>query len=218
MATDVQVVFPVDQVPLTQVLQVPGLYPRTLSIVGSDFRAVEQVLLNNVISPSVVVLGPNRLLAQVPPVIAGDTITSVSVLSTTLTLTAKSLMRFQFGTRTQKVNGLLRLVQIFLKVLFTTPGKDIFSPNLGGGALKNLGGSFTGQDGRGIVADFYVAVDQTVKQITSLQARQTQLPRAERLLSATVIGANFNAQETALIASVNLLSQTGQSALANLLL
>jgi len=218
MATDLQIVFPVDQVPLTQVTQVPGLYPRTLSIAGSDFRAVDQVLLNSVISPSVVVLNPNRLLAQVPLSIAGDTISSVSVLSKTLTLTARSLLRFELNTRTQKVNGLLRLIQFFVKVLFTTPGTDIFSPNLGGGALKNLGGSFTGADGKGIVADFYVAVDQTVKQITALQARSPQLPRSERLLSATVIGANFNAQETALIASVNLLSQTGQSALANLML
>lgn len=218
MATDIQIVFPMDQVPLTQVSQVPGLFPRTLDVHGQGFQAVNQVLLNGIRSPSVVILDPFRLLAQVPPEIVGDVITSVSVLSNTLTLTAKSLLRFQLGISSQKVNGFLRLMQVFLKILFTTPGRDIFSPNVGGSGLKNLGKSFSSQEGHGIVADFYISVDTTVKQITAMQARNPRLPREERLLSATVVSANFNKQEGSLIVSVNLLSQTGQSALANLML
>lgn len=218
MATDLQTVFPQDQIPLSQVAQVPGLAPRTLRVVGQDFSAVAEVQLNGVTSPSVVILNRNVLLAQVPKEIVGDTISSVSVLSATLTLTASSLLNFELGPRSQKVNGLLKLVQVFVKILFTTPGRDIFSPNLGGGGLRNLGQSFDSAQGKGIVADFFISVSNTTKQLTALQARSTRLPRAERLLSATVISANFNAQEAALIASMSIMSQTGQSALANLTL
>ena len=218
MATDIQIVFPVDVIPLTQIQFVPGVYPRTLDVIGADFRTVNEVLVNGVTSPSVVVLGPQRLLAQVPTNIINDQITSIQVTSNRLTMTEKSLLNFELGIRSQKVNGLLRLVQFFLKVLFTSQGQDIFSQNLGGNGLKNLGRNFSKQEGAGIVADFYVAVSNTSKQIIDLQSRNPRLPREEKLLSAQVVAANFNMNELALIVSVELLSQTGQPALANLML
>jgi hypothetical protein len=218
MAIDLQCAFPNEMVRLSQVSQVPGLFPRTLDIIGEDFRSVNEVLVNGILSPSFVIVGPQRLLAQVPSQVTNNIVSSVSVLSNVLTLTAKSLIKFQFGTRTQKVSGLLRLCQFFLKVLFTTPGRDIFSPNLGGAGLKNIGRSFAKEEGSGVVADLYVAVTSTVNQITALQSRNPRLPREEKLLSATVISAQFNPQELALIAAIELLSQTGQFALANVML
>jgi hypothetical protein len=218
MSTDLQCVFPQEMVRLSQVSLVPGLVPRTLDIIGTDFRSVNQVLINGIQSPSFVILGTQRLLAQVPFQVTNNLVTSVSVLSNVLTLTSKTLITFQLGTRTQKINGLLRLCQLFLKILFTTPGRDIFSPNLGGAGLKNIGRSFSKSEGSGVVSDLYIAVTTTVNQITALQSRNPKLPREEKLLSATVTSAQFNVQEAALIASVELLSQTGQYALANLML
>jgi hypothetical protein len=218
VAIDLQCVFPQEMVRIAQVSEVPGLFPRTLNIIGQDFRSVNEVLINGLLSPNFVILGPQRLLAQVPSQIQNNIVSSVSVLSNVLTLTAKSLIKFQLGTRTQKVSGLLRLCQVFLKILFTTPGRDIFSPNLGGAGLKNIGRSFSKAEGSGVVSDLYVAVSTTVNQITALQARNTRLPREEKLLSATVTSAQFNTQELALIATIELLSQTGQFALANLML
>lgn len=218
MATDLQVVFPQEMVRLSNVSQVPGLLPRTLDIIGTDFSSVNEVLINGILSPSFVILGPQRLLAQVPPQVTNNIVTTVSVLSNVLTLTAKTLITFQLGTRTQKVNGLLRLCQLFLKILFTTPGRDVFSPNLGGAGLKNIGRSFAKGEGSGVISDLYIAVSTTVNQITALQSRSPRLPREEKLMSATVTSAQFNIQEAALIASVELLSQTGQYALANLML
>lgn len=218
MSIDLQFVKPQDLIRLSSVRYVPGLFPNTLDIVGDDFRTVDEVKINDVMSPSIVILSPTRLLAQVPTSLATSQLTSVTVLSSQLTLTEKSLLSFQFGPRSKKVNGLLRLCQFFVKLLFTTPGRDIFSPNLGGGGLKNIGRSFSRQEGSGIVADFVVAVDTTARQMIALQARNPRLPREEKLLSAKVVSASFNAQESALITSVELLSQTGKPALANLMM
>lgn len=218
MAIDFQVTFPSDVVPLNSVRIVPGLAPRTLDVSGEDFRAVDEVQINGVTSPSFVVMSQYRLLAQVPSSIAKDTITSVSVISNQVTLTSRSLVRFKLGLRTTKVNGVLRLVQTFLKVLFTTPGRDIFSPRIGGNGLGPLGSTYSIHNGSGAVADFVIAVNTAAKQIIALQSRNPSIPREERLLSATVQNASFNQNELALVVGVELLSQTGQRALASLML
>jgi len=218
MAIDFQVTFPSDVVALNSVRVVPGLAPRTLDVIGQDFRSVDEVQINGVRSPSFVVLNQYRLLAQVPQSLLQDTITSVSVISNQVTLTSRSLVRFKLGVRTTKVNGILRLMQTFLKVLFTTPGRDIFSPRIGGNGFGPLGSNYSINNGSGAVADFVIAVNTTAKQLIALQSRNPSIPREERLLSATVQNASFNQNELALIVGVELLSQTGQRALASLML
>lgn len=218
MAIDFQVVFPADIIPLNSVRIVPGLAPRTIDVLGEDFRAIDEVRINDVRSPSFVVLSQYRLLAQVPPSIINDTITSVGVISNRVTLTDRSLLRFKLGTRTTKVSGILRLMQTFIKVLFTTPGRDIFSPRIGGNGLAPLGANFSRNAGSSIVADFVIAVNNASKQIIAMQSRDPSIPREERLLSATVQNANFNQNEAALIVGIELLSQTGQRALSQLML
>lgn len=217
MSSDFQVCFPQSTVPISQVRYVPGIDPRTLDVVGDDFRAVDEVRVNDRTSPSVVILGPHRMLVQVPENVL-DKVTSILVLSNRLQLTEKTLLRFRLGRSTQRVNGLLRLMQLFIKVLFTTPGKDIWSPQQGGGALRSLGRSFTVQAGQGVVGDFIIAVDQTVRQIIALQARNPRIPQEERLLRAKVTKIFFNRNEGALVATIELLNQTGRPALASLML
>lgn len=217
MSTDLQCVFPQNLVELSSVQLIYGVAPLTLDVIGKDFRSVDEVRVNDVLSPSVVVMSPTRLLAQVPDSVKGGRVTSVTVLSSQLTLNEKTLLRFRLGISPKKVSGLLRLVQLFVKVLFTTPGRDIFAPKLGGGALRNLGRSFSRAQGSGLVADFVIAVQQTSKQIISIQARDPAIPREERLLAAKMISADFNRQEEALVAGVELTNQTGRSALAQIM-
>lgn len=218
MAIDFQVIFPADVIPLTSVRVVPGLFPRTVDVIGADFRSVDEVRVNDVRSPSFVVLSQSRLLAQVPQSLRNDTITSVGVISNQVTLSGRSLVRFKLGTRTTKVNGILRLMQTFLKILFTTPGRDIFSPRIGGNGFAPLGSTYSIENGSGAVADFVIAVNNASKQLIAIQSRGSTIPREERLLSATVQNASFNKNELALVVGVELLSQTGQRALASLML
>jgi hypothetical protein len=115
------------------------------------------------------------------------------------------------------VTGLLKLVQFFLKVLFTTPGQDVFSQQIGGGALRNLGETFGAGEGGKILSDFVVAVDTTKRQIIALQSRNPSLPRDERLLSARVISSAFDQKSLSLIISIDIASQAGRSATANVI-
>jgi len=216
MALDFQVVFPQEAINLTQVRLADSVLVRTLDILGEDFTSVDQVFINSVASPDVVVVSKTRLLAQVPGSQLLAPITSVQVLSRRLTLTDKSLIKLQIGPTPSKVRGILRLVQLFLKLLFTTPGTDIFAPNSGAAALKNLGRTFGKNEGGVIVSDFVVAVTNTQKQIVALQSRDPSIPRDERLLSARVVKATANRTD-GLVVSVELTSQAGRAALANVM-
>lgn len=220
MAIDFQVVFPTEVIKLNGIRLTPpsplGL-PTQLDILGEDFSSVDEVFINDMESPDVIVVSKNRLLAQLPDVLQKSrAVNSVMVLSRKLTLSPRSLIRFRIGDTPSRVSGILRLVQVFLKVLFTTPGTDIFSKRVGGGALTLLGETFGADEGRKVVSNFVVAVDTAQRQIIALQGRDPALPPDERLLSARVTRSGFNREQGAIIASVELTSQAGRAALANL--
>lgn len=217
MAVDLQVLFPQSVVPLSSVRPLPGVQPRTLEVIGEDFRSVDEVQVNNQVSPSVVVLSPQRLIVQVPDGVL-DRVTSVTVTSNHLTLSDKHLLRFRLGRSPSKVSGIVRLMQLFVKVLLTTQGTDIWAPQLGGNGMRNLGRTFSAQAGQGIVSDFVIAVNQTTRQIIAAQAKDPRIPPDERLLRAQVLSVTYNRNEGALVPTVELLNQTGQPARTSLML
>jgi hypothetical protein len=214
VAIDLQTISPQEIVHLNQVRVSPGP-PRTVAVVGTDFRSVDEVLINGVPSPDVVIIDKTRLLAQVPDTALLDRINSVQVLSKKLVLSERSQIRIRIGRTPGRVTGILRLMQLFLRVLFTTPGTDIFNPSLGGGALKNVGATFGASEGQDIINDFVVAVDTTSRQIIAIQGRDPATPRDERLLGAKVLSATFNRSLGGLDAAIQLTSQAGRDAVAN---
>lgn len=215
MAVDLQVCFPQQAILLSQVHIRPGP-PRVVDVTGADFRSVDEVLVNKVASPSVVVLSKTRLVAQVPDSLLDQRILSITVLSRRLTLSAKSVLRFRIGRTPGKVSGVLRLVQKFLKLLLTTPGTDIFNRQAGGGALRNVGQTFGVEEGSNVLNNLVIAIDTTTRQIIALQSRNPSLPREERLLSAKILRAGFNKEESAIDVAVEITSQAGSAATANL--
>ena len=214
MAIDLQTISPQELVHLNQVRVLPGP-PRSVAVVGADFRSVDEVLVNMSPSPSVVVVSKNELLAQVPDAIGQDRIHTVQVLSKKLTLSERSQLRIRIGRTPGRITGIMRLMQLFLRILFTTPGRDIFAPNLGGGALKNIGATFGAQEGSDIVNDFVIAVDTTSRQIIAIQGRSSNIPRDERLLGAKVLSATFNKALGGIDVAVQITSQAGREAVAN---
>ena len=215
MSVDFQAVFPQEVIPLIAIRQVPGMSPRTLDITGTDFRSLDEVLLNEIPAPGAVVVSQTRLLVPVPASLAHATITSVSVLSRRLTISQHSIIQFRIGRTPSKVRGILRLMQLFLKVLFTTPGQDIFTPKLGAAALKNIGRTFGKEQSDNNVIDFELAVETTVRQILAIQSKDASLPFDERLLSARLLGSKYDHEQSALVVSVELTSQAGQAAVTN---
>lgn len=218
MAVDFQVVFPQEAVNLSRIDVLPetDASPRIIDVIGEDFRAVDEVLINRAPSPDVVILNKTRLVAQVPDGELDKRILTVSVLSRRLTVSPKSILRFRISKSPGKVSGILRLVQKFLKILLQSPGSDQFNRSIGGGALRNIGVTFSAQDGGDIVNNLVIAVDTTKRQIISLQSRNPSIPPDERLLSAKIITAGFNKEESAVDVAVMITSQAGRSATANL--
>lgn len=214
MAIDLQTISPQEIVHLSQA-RVSAGPPRLVAAVGADFRSVDEVLINLAPSPSVVVLSKTELLAQVPDSVGEDRIHTVQVLSKKLTLSERSQLRIRLGRTPGRITGIMRLLQVFLKILFTTPGRDIFSPRLGGGALKNIGATFGANEGSDIVNDFVIAVDNTSRQIIAIQGRNASIPRDERLLGAKVLSASFNKALGGIDVSVQITSQAGRDAVAN---
>lgn len=216
MAADIQFTYPQQIVKISSVTFLETETP-TLEIVGDDFSAVDEVLLNDIASPEVVILSRTKLTAVIPVEVRGQQVVNVIVVSYRAVYTQQSVVSFRFGDVNRKATGINRLMQLFLKVLLSTPGSDIFNKNLGGGALRNLGKTFSKDNSGSLVSDFVIAVDTTVKQIIAIQARQPRLPRDECLLSARVLSARFDTMQTALVVSVELLSQAGTAATANIL-
>lgn len=217
MAVDFQLVHPQKVVELNAVRELVRYSPRSLDVRGTDFSAVDDVEINDQLSPNWVVLGRHRLIAQVPDTEQNGKIYSVNVISNRLTFTRESVLRFMIGRSPGRVVGMPRLLQLFVKVLMTTPGTDIWSPNMGGGLLQKVGG-YTGKDeGRGLVGDVAVSVDTTTRQILAMQAGEGSSPPTERLLTAEVTSARYDRHDLSLHVTVQLVNQALRRGFANII-
>jgi hypothetical protein len=217
MAVDYQICYPQQAIRVNAIYGIEGSKPAAIKVYGDDFSSIDEVYVNDELAPSYTIVSLTEMTIVLPSTISAEEVNSVAVLSRRLMITPKSLIRFRVPKTPSKVVGILRLCQLFLKILFTTQGKDIFNPRLGGGALRNVGRNISREQTGSILSDFVVSVNNTQRQIIAAQGRQPQLPADERLLTARVLSANFNAQDAALYVSVELISQAGNSALANVM-
>lgn len=215
MPVDFQLIFPQETIDLSSVVVLPG-EPKTVEVIGEDFRAVDEVLINGTQSPSVMVVTKNTLRAQVPDLWKGNDILSVNVVSRRITLSPRSLVKFKIGRRPGKVSGIMRLMQLFLKVLFTTPGTDIFNKQLGAAGLRNIGEVIGVGDGADMLSSLVIAVDTATRQIVAMQARNPSIPLDERLMDAKIVRQGFDKSNLSVILEIELQSQSGQLAITNL--
>lgn len=217
MSVDFQTVLPQESIELNSVkLTQLGLL-RALDITGADFSAVDEVQINEQVSPDVMVISNTRLVAQLPESLQDNPdIQSVAVLSNALTINKRSLLRFRIGDTPGQISGILRLLQLFVKVLFSEPGSDIFSRNTGGGALREVGVTFGAEEGQNIKASFTIATDRTARQIIAAQSRNGSIPRDERLLRANMLGATFSRSTGSLFVQIEVVAQDGARMKANL--
>jgi hypothetical protein len=199
---DIQFVQFNDALSVTSAREVPDLSPRSVQITGPDFRHAIEVLINEENSPSFVVASKTVLIAQVP--------------STQKKSVIRSRVQFRLGKDPKKATGLKSMMQTFLKILFTTAGTDAFAQRIGGSGLKNIGRNFSLGDTQSIVSDFAISIRLAESQMKALQSQQPRLPDTERLLSANIVNSTFDVQLSALLARVELISQSGTRAIANL--
>jgi hypothetical protein len=173
--------------------------------------------MNGFPSPEFVVFQKTKILAQVPGEAVLAPITDAFVLSKKLTLTQRSLVEFSFGARPEKVTGILKLMQTFIRMLIRTQGSNVFHKRSGGGLFKKIGATIGAGPGRDrAAADATVAVSRTRQHIIAVQAPVRSIPPSERLLSASVFALDVDPQNGTLSMSVDLVSHSGKRGLATI--
>jgi hypothetical protein len=219
VATDLQVVYPQNSISVRKVRLLTGYKPSSILVEGDDFGSVDEVWINETPSPNWTVLNPTTLVAQVPDLQAGRVLTSVEVLSNRLTIGPESLLRFRIGRGGGRVRGIMRLVQLYVKVLLTTPGTDIFSPQTGGGLLTKVDRHVSLHDGgKELIGDLIMCCGNATKQIIATQAKDPSIPPVERLLSANVENAVFDRHSMGVKANIQIISHSGVRGYANMML
>jgi hypothetical protein len=201
----IQIIRLLDFLKVNSIRNAPGVSPRSIIVKGDDFRNVEQVIMDGFAAPEFVVYSTTELVAEVPSPLRDSVITSVSVLSSSLTLTERSIVEFTFGTRPKKVRGVLRLMQTFLRILLRTPGSNRFHPRSGGGLLKQVSGLATQQT----AADIAIAVQSAKQYLINVQTAERNIPPSERLLSAEIQALNVDPRSTSAFVTIVLTSHSG---------
>ena len=187
MAYQIEVIRFKDLLPVTSLPGfVQGFSPLTLIVKGENFLSADRVLLNDIDVPEFLIVDKNTIYAQMP---SNDTvIQTIEVVSSQFTKNVVgSKIMFELGNKTQKVDGLLKLVQLFTKWIMQSPGSDVFDPTRGGGLQDLVGKVGTTKDLQPVFAAITQAIQVTSDQIRAAQATQSALPLSERLLSATMV-------------------------------
>lgn len=211
--SDLQVMSVQDVVPIRQIEVVSGILPVIYRVRGEDFRRVTEVQLNDI--PSAFAIDSSKvLLVERPASLGTDRLRTILVLSNTFTLTEQSVLTPKLGTAL--LSGLVSLAQLFVKILMTTPGRDVYRPEIGGNLLDMVGQIAGSPDRPDLKSSFVQAVARTKNQILGLQSRSTILPADERLAAAKVVSVSFEPQTGTLQGRVELISMAGDAALVNL--
>jgi hypothetical protein len=202
---DYQVLAFRDSAPLTRI----GLYssdPVSLDIRGKWFVGVAKVLINGVESPEFIVLSEKQILAQVPKSELDARIREVRVLLARSGITQTSAIELEAVVPGARASGFNRLLQQFLKLLFTNPGEDFNDVTLGGGLGSAVGASGTSGDLKALAAQ---AVSDTETQLIRLQTSNPHLQDSERLRSATLLEAQYVPATTSLNIRLQLTAMDG---------
>ena len=194
---------------------VPGVTPPALEIKGEDFRSVERVLINDQSAPEFIIANKKTIYVQIPGAI--KRIKTIEVLSSKFTRsTSSSKLSYEIGPKTRKVEGILKLMQLFIKLLLQTPGSDIFNPERGGGLLALVGAMGTGRGIDTIIGSVSRAVQTTVSQMRTSQINVPGLPLSEQLLSAEVTDFDIFERQMEARVKVLLVSMAGKEAVTAL--
>lgn len=151
-----------------------------------DYSTVVMVVVNDFIIEELALYGQD-LLAYISEEMDDTTdISYVALIAQEAEFSNETMLRLGFGVIPTEIEGADRLVQLFVKVLFQTPGSDIYNKTVGGALLRiKKRGSISG-DLNAVSAEIAAAIDKTDKDIRSMQSGLV-LPAEERLVKAEIL-------------------------------
>lgn len=118
---------------------------------------------------------------------------------------------FAFQIVPKKTRGIETLLQLAAKTILTTPGKDVFAPEYGGGLLAYAGRNLNINEIARISADMAYIVRKSEQQII-LEQSGNEFPIQDRLRSLTLLSVDYIESEGALDVRVLVTSEAGEQA------
>lgn len=196
---------------------VPNTVVPTIEILGDDFSSVEEVYLNDQKVTAYTILNKSTMWLEVPAYTKASELRTLEIISGNFTKTATgSKVEFKIGTRPKKIEGILKLTQLFTKWLLQSPGSDIFNPQRGGGLQDLVGNLVDIERMDHILSSITRAVNTTSTQIRTSQSSVAGMPLSERLLDAVLLDVDRNMERLEARARVHVMSMAGDEAISAL--
>ena len=107
-------------------------------------------------------------------------------------------------------------MQLYVKVLLTTPGTDIWNPELGGGLYDLVAATTDVARTKELIGDVVVACRTAGEQILSMQSKRNNIPIEERLLAVEVPEAKFDVASGTIIVSPRIISKAQKEGMVNI--
>jgi hypothetical protein len=216
---DLQVVKSRQSLPIRDIKTVPGVTPAVLDVRVANLTSVNEVRINDIRSPSVMIVSSRQLLAQLPDEISDVSFVRTVEVLTNLPITLEPAKLFmEIGRTPVDVEGIQKLVQLVIKVLLTSPGRDLFDPQVGGGFLRQIGRNISLNNVSVLMTDLSVGITRTLTQIIESQSQDPAIPDDERLLSLDIVDAVFDAESASVFVALRVESVAGPEAVARLFL
>lgn len=212
---DILVVFSREMLNVTKV-EPTSSFERGLLVTAAKAKYAEVVLVNGVPSASVVPVSENQLLAEVPESVMGDVIRSVSVLSYRPTQAGTSALTVRLLRQAKRAQGISRLVQRYVLMLFTDPGSDLFSPDLGGGLTSLVNKVISGNQGTNLQSSVQQCISKASRDLERIDASNSRLTDDERLDQAVLSSLLFDPNALTIAARIGLTAISGEQAISNL--
>ena len=213
---DLRLMYLSDVLSIVEVTEVANVSPRRLRIESdADVRGVLRVLMNGAISPSFVKEGTRYIVAVIPSqmqnVLLADIL--VELVGTSFSgEAAETTVKFEIGRFPTAVAGIQKLVQQVVRVLLTTLGRDVFSPNVGGDIITAMAAGPDLNSQGAVLTAAHQAVSTTQTTIIEEQSRGTVLPDDEKLESLEILSSSVLAGQATLLLDIRVLSVAGESA------
>jgi len=116
-----------------------------------------------------------------------------------------------------RTEGFSSLIQIVVKTLLTTPGRDVFNPKYGGGLTSILSSSTDASKPESLRADVGFSISKTLTDIqTEQDSSLDSLSPEERLRNLTLEGLDFNRDDLIWCVRIGVESEAGDNATVGL--
>lgn len=177
-----------------------------LRVRGDDFSATKFCVVNGHTTTEFAI-SARTLLIYPPASIDPRDVKNVTAVAESTTVDNATLLQLGFGYDVRSVEGVMRLVQLFVFTLLSTPGTYILNRNIGGGVIELIKrGAGAAPDK--ILPDLVAAIRKTEDDIIGMQAG-LKLPADELLLSVEVLSTTVNPSDSSVTAFVELVTLNG---------